>query len=145
MHVNVTWNGRMNFTGVNDDGHSAAMDASVAAGGEGKGVKPTEMVLMGVAGCSGIDIVLILGKMREQITDFAVDVEGGRRDTEPRSFTDIRLVYKLTGELKPASVERAIRLSLEKYCSVSNSLTAKFAFAYEINGVRYPETEFLPG
>jgi len=144
MQVKVIWNGRMQFTGVSDDGHQVVMDASPEAGGEGKGIKPTELLLMSAAGCSGINIMLILGKMREQVTDFAVEVAGERRESDPRSFNLIRLLFKLGGEIKPANAERAIRLGLEKYCSVVNSLRAKFVYAYEINGVRYPENEFTP-
>lgn len=142
MKVNVEWQGRRKFYAIGESAHSVIMDANVEAGGEGNGIKPTEMLLMGLAGCSGIDIVMILEKMRQTVTSFTTEVEGVRAATEPRKFTDIALVFKLTGEINPANVERAIRLSMEKYCSVSNSLNARFTFAYEVNGVRYPEAGF---
>lgn len=143
MKVTVNWEGKRKFSAMGESGYSAVMDASVEAGGEGKGIKPTEMVLMGLAGCSGIDIVMILEKMRETVDSFATEVDGIRAETEPRRFTEIALTFRLTGEMKPANVERAIHLSLDKYCSVSNSLNAKLTFAYEINGVRYPESGYF--
>ena len=143
VKVNVVWKGQRKFAATGESGHSVLMDASIEAGGEGKGVKPTEMVLMGVAGCSGIDIVMILEKMREKVSRFAIEVDGERADTEPKRFTTIKVTYKLEGEMRPVSVEKAIRLSLDKYCSVSNSMNARFAFAYEVNGIRYPETGFM--
>lgn len=143
MKIQAKWNGKMQFTGAGKDGHSILMDAGTEAGGEGQGIRPMEMVLLGLAGCTGIDIVMILGKMRETLEDFSMEVEGVRRETEPRSFTEIHVLYRLKGELRQANVERAIRLSEEKYCSVSDGLTAAITFAYELNGVRYPAAGFM--
>lgn len=143
MRIQAEWKGKMKFTGIGQNGHTVLMDAGAEAGGEDAGIRPMEMILMGLAGCTGIDIALILGKMREQTTAFSLEVEGDRRETEPRSFTDIRIIYRLQGELRPANVERAIRLSQEKYCSVSNGLKATLSFAYEVNGVHYPEKGFI--
>ncbi len=143
MKINAVWEGRMKFTATGESGHSVLMDASLEAGGEGRGPKPVEMVLMGLAACSGIDVVNILTKMRENIDGFSMEVDADRNATEPRRFTAIRLLFRLTGNIKPGSAERAIRLSLEKYCSVSNSLNAEFSFAYQVNDERYPATGFF--
>ena len=133
----------MKFTGATEDGYSVQMDAGISAGGEGKGIRPMEMILLGLAGCTGIDIAMILGKMREPLEGFSMEIEGDRQETEPRRFTKIRMHYRLRGELRPTNVERAIRLSKEKYCSVSAGLNADTVFAYYVNGVRYPETGYL--
>lgn len=142
VQVDVKWQGKTQFAGTGETGHTILMEAGPDAGGEGAGTKPTELVLMAVAGCSGIDIINILTKMREKVEDFTITVDGDRRDEPPQRFTAIRVTYRLRGEVKPASVERAIRLSLDKYCSVANSITASITFAFEVNGVRYPERGF---
>ena len=143
MRIQAEWNGKMKFTGVGQGGQTVLMDAGRDAGGEGEGIRPMEMILLGLAGCTGIDIAMILGKMREPLESFSMEVEGDRRETEPKSFTEIRILYRLRGELRPANVERAIRLSKEKYCSVSDGLKATIPFAYELNGVRYPKTGYM--
>lgn len=142
MQVDVKWQGKLQFAGTGEAGHTVLMEASPEAGGEGAGTKPTELVLMAVAGCSGIDIINILTKMREKVTDFTISVDGDRRDEPPQRFTALRVTYRVQGEVKPASVERAIRLSLDKYCSVANSINASITFAFEVNGARYPERGF---
>jgi putative redox protein len=142
VKIQAEWNGKMKFTGVGQNGKSVLMDAGPDAGGEGTGIRPMEMILLGLAGCTGIDIALVLGKMREPLEAFSMEVEGDRRDIEPKSFTEIRILYRLQGELRPANVERAIRLSKEKYCSVSDGLKATISFAYELNGIRYPQGGF---
>ncbi|MDR3563744.1 MAG: OsmC family protein [Negativicutes bacterium] len=143
MKTQIEWQGKMRFSAVGDSGHAVVMDAGVESGGEGQGARPTELLLNALAGCSGIDIVLILGKMRETPSAFSLEVEGERRETEPKSFTRIMVTYKVEGGVKAASLERAIRLSLEKYCSVSNSLRAEVHFAYILNGNRFPEADYL--
>ena len=131
----------MKFSHVGDSGHCILTDAHPDFGGEGKGAKPTELILMGLSGCSGFDVVTILAKMREKVTSFEVESDAERNAVEPKRFTTIRLLYRLEGDVKPASVEKAIRLSLDKYCSVSNSLNATISFAYEINGARFPTSD----
>lgn len=142
MQVDVKWQGKLQFAGTGETGHTVQMDAGPEAGGEGNGAKPTELVLMALAGCSGIDIINILTKMREKVTAFTISVDGDRRDEPPQRFTALRVTYSVQGEVKPASVERAIRLSLDKYCSVANSINAALTFAFEVNGTRYPEHGF---
>ena len=116
------------FKATNEDGHSLELS------GEGNAVGPMQAVLMAAAGCSTIDIVMILEKMRQPLEDINVEVEGTRREEIPRVYTDIHLHYILKGDLKEKKVQQAINSSLEKYCSVSLMLekAAKITSSYEI-------------
>lgn len=112
------------FESSNDEGLTVITDGSTDIGGQGKGMRPMQLVLAAVASCSSIDIVLLLKKQRQQLSGLRVTVEGKRVDTEPRIFTDIHVHYTLTGELEDKKVARACRLSMEKLCSVSLMLKA---------------------
>jgi len=116
------------FKATNEDGHSIELS------GEGNAVGPMQTLLMAAAGCSTIDIVMILEKMRQPLEDINVEVEGTRREEIPRVYTDIHLHYILKGDLKEKKVQQAINSSLEKYCSVSLMLekAAKITSSYEI-------------
>jgi len=116
------------FKATNEEGHSIELS------GEGNAVGPMQAVLMAAAGCSTIDIVMILEKMRQPLEDIDVEVEGTRREEIPRTYTDIHLHYILKGDLKEKKVEQAINSSLEKYCSVSLMLekAAKITSSFEI-------------
>jgi putative redox protein len=137
MKVNVTWQGKMRFETETPSGHTVTMDAAPEVGGENKGPRPTEMVLSAVGTCSAIDIVDILRKMRLNVEGFAMEVEGERAEDHPRRFTKVHMHYVLKGDLPEEKVRRAVRLSVEKYCSVSNSLNARITSSFEINGKRY--------
>ena len=121
MKARVKWVEDLRFIGQPGSGHGVVMDAS--AGAEGKvsaGSSPMEMILMGLGGCAGIDVVMILEKSRETVIDCVVDLEATRADTIPRVFTDIHMIFTVTGSgLSQAKVENAVRLSHEKYCSAS--------------------------
>ena len=128
-------NNAVHFVSTNEDGASIDIDGSPSIGGEGKGVRPMEMLLMAAAGCSSIDIVLFLKKMRQDLQDLEVSVEGDKEKMDTYSeFKTIHLHYTLTGNLKKEKVEKALALSIEKYCSVSKALekTAKITYSYEI-------------
>lgn len=116
------------FKATNEEGHSLELS------GDDNAVGPMQSVLMAAAGCSTIDIVMILEKMRQPLEDIKVEVKGTRRDEVPRTFTDIHLHYILKGDLKDKKVEQAINSSLEKYCSVSLMLekAANITSSYEI-------------
>jgi len=125
----------MHFESTNEDGNSIHMDGSVDIGGEGKGVRPMELLLMAAAGCSSIDVVMLLKKMRQDLKDLRVEVEGDKVKLDTYSeFQAINLHFILSGNLKPEKVEKAISLSVEKYCSVSKTLekTAKVTYSFEI-------------
>jgi len=115
-------NEAVHFSATNEEGLSVDFDGSPAIGGEGKGVRPMEMVLMAAAACSSIDVISILKKMRQPLQSFSVDAEAMRRDGQPATFSEIHLHYSLSGDLDEDKVEKAISLSLEKYCSVSKML-----------------------
>ena len=127
-------NNDVHFEAFNEDGNSIHMDGSPDIGGEGKGVRPMETLLMAIAGCSSIDVVLILKKMRQKLEDLEVEVVGERVDTIPRVFKSIHIKYILTGNLKEKKVAEAVRLSMEKYCSVSKMIekAAEITYEYEI-------------
>ncbi len=120
MKAKITWiNGRA-FLGESGSGHALVMDGAVEAGGRNIGVRPMEMLLLGLGGCTAFDVVMILEKAREKVTGCEVELDGDRASEEPKVFTRVKLTFTLTGHgLKPAAVERAIRLSEEKYCSAT--------------------------
>lgn len=136
MKSTITWTGDMAFTGTTPSGHELRMDAAPEVGGQNSGARPTELLLYSLAGCTGIDIVMILKKMRLELTGFAMNVEGTRADTEPKKFTDFHIHYLVEGNLPEEKVVRAIQLSKDKYCSVSHSLSANIVASYSINGVK---------
>ncbi|SEM64602.1 putative redox protein [Mesobacillus persicus] len=136
MDLKVKWNGKMAFSGASPSGHEMKMDAAAEIGGENSGPRPTELLLNAVAGCTGIDIISILQKMRLEPTSFQMDVSGSRADDHPKRFTEIHIHYSLEGELPDDKVVRAIQLSKDKYCSVSHSLNANITASYSINGVK---------
>ena len=127
--------GKIAFEGEADSGHRMIMDGSPDNGGENLGTRPMEMVLLGLGGCSGIDVSLILEKSRQQVTDCRIELEGARADDIPAVFTDIHLRYIVSGEnLDEKKVARAVSLSMEKYCSVTRMLapTVNITHSFEI-------------
>ncbi len=111
----------------NSLGKTAIIDGSKSIGGTEDGLRPMELLLMGLAGCSGFDVLSILQKGRQDVRDFEVTVKGERAETVPAVFTRILVHYEVSGPVELAKLERAVSLSLEKYCSVSAMLgkTAK--------------------
>ncbi|RAK12768.1 putative redox protein [Halanaerobium saccharolyticum] len=133
MKINVDWQGDLEFKNQLASGHDLTVDAAEKSGGHNKGPRPMELLLAGLAGCTGIDIVLILRKMKTELEDFELDVEAERAEEAPKRFTKIHIKYKLKGKkLDDRKVKRAIKLSEEKYCSASNSLNAEITSSYQI-------------
>lgn len=125
----------VSFVGQSESGHSVVMDGAPEAGGQNLGVRPMEMLLMGLGGCSAFDVVHILRKARQPITDCVAEIDAARADTEPKVFTRIHLHFIVTGRgLDPKRVEQAVQLSAEKYCSASIMLgkTAEMSHDFEI-------------
>lgn len=125
----------MTFIAESGSGHAIVVDASPDVGGRDLGARPMELVLMGTGACSAIDVVHILRKARQPVAGCVVELEGDRADADPKVFTRIRMHYVVTGKgLNPLQVERAIKLSKEKYCSASVMLekTAEFSVDFEI-------------
>ncbi|MED4228062.1 OsmC family protein [Neobacillus cucumis] len=136
MDLTIKWNGKMAFAGTTPSGHEIKMDAAPEVGGENTGARPTELLLQAAAGCTAMDIISILQKMRLEPTSFQIDVDGERAEEHPKRFTNINLHYALDGDLPEDKVIRAIQLSKDKYCSVSHSLNADITVSYSINGVK---------
>lgn len=136
MKATVSWQGGRAFEGQTESGHRLLLDASLKAGGENRGPTPMETVLVALGGCTGIDVVAILEKMRVKVEDLRVELEAGRAEEPPQVFTQVNMVYKLWGTSLPEEkVKQAVKLTQEKYCSVLHMInkTAKVEFKYEIN------------
>jgi len=135
MKARVKWVESSLFVAQSGSGHSVVLDGPPEAGGQNLGVRPMEMVLLGLGGCTAFDVVDILRKKREQVTGCAVEIEADRAETAPKVFTKIHVRYIVTGRnIKEESVRRAVELSAEKYCSVSIMLgkTAHMTHDYQI-------------
>ena len=127
MKARVKWVENVTFVAESGSGHAIVLDGAPEAGGRNLGVRPMEMLLLGLGGCTAFDVVHILRRGREEVTDCVVEVEAERAETDPKIFTRIHMHYRVAGRgLAPAKVERAIALSAEKYCSAS-AIMAKTA------------------
>ena len=128
-----------NFEAVNEDGRTVSIDAAEKVGGRNQGVRPTQMLLMALAGCSGIDVVSILKKQKQQIDDFQIEVEGEREDIKEevaKVFKHIKVKFMLKGAIDEQKAKRAAELSVEKYCSVEKTLRlagAKIGYTVFVN------------
>lgn len=123
MATIIKWQGGMAFEGTTESGHSVLMDAAPEVGGENKGARPMEMVLLGLGGCTSIDVIMMLQKSKQAVDDCQVEITAERSDSIPKVFTKIHVHFKITGQdLNLKKVERAVNLSAEKYCSVSKML-----------------------
>jgi putative redox protein len=137
MKARIKWLDNMSFVGEAGSGHAVVIDSAPEAGGRNLGPRPMELVLLGLGSCSSIDVMLMLQKSRQKVTDCVVEIEAERAEDVPRVFTKIHLHFVVTGrDLSEKHVERAVTLSAEKYCSVSRMLekTAKITFDYELAG-----------
>ena len=135
MNISVNWVDGMLMVGKSHSGHSITMDGPPEIGGENLGVRPMEMLLLGVAGCTMIDVVTTLKKMRQELTHCETKVNAERADDHPKVFTDIHIQFIIKGkDLDSKEVEKAITLSAEKYCSASIMLgkTASITHDFEI-------------
>ncbi len=125
MKATVKWLDNMSFVGESESGHSVVMDGPPDSGGRNMGVRPMEMVLLGMGGCTAFDVVMILQRQRQDIVDVHVELEAERASDIPKVFTKIHAHYVVTGRgLDAKKVERAVDMTAEKYCSVSIMLAA---------------------
>jgi len=137
MNVQVTWQGKRRFEAKGDSGHIVSIDAKQDVGGENLGPRPMELLLMGLGGCTGIDITLILEKMRIPYHRVDIEISGERAENPPQKFTEITLTYHIDAPDAPwEKVARAVRLSQETYCSASHSLNAVLHADLVLNGER---------
>lgn len=133
MDAKVTWKSGLSFTGRAGSGFDIPLGTSVEHGGAGDGTSPMELILVGLAGCTGMDVISILEKMRQSVTKFEVLVHAERASEHPKVFTEITLEYVLTGQkIDPEAVKKAVSLSEEKYCSVNAMLSKTAAISTKI-------------
>lgn len=117
METQVTWKGKMSFMGASAAGFSVPLGTSTEAGGDNDGFSPMELLLVGLCGCTAMDVISILNKKRQEVTDFDVKASAERTEEHPKIFTHILLEYVITGKnIDRAAVERAVELSATKYC-----------------------------
>ena len=117
MDAKVIWKNRMSFEGTSDSGFTVPLGTTPAVGGDDDGFRPLELLAIGLAGCTAMDVVSILSKKRQELNSFEVRVHADRQDEHPKVFTHLTIEYVLSGnELSREAVERAVQLSAEKYC-----------------------------
>jgi putative redox protein len=120
MKARVKWLEDATFVGESGSGHALVMDGPPEFGGRNLGVRPMEMVLLGMGGCTAFDVMMILKKSRQDVTDCVVELSAERAESEPKVFTRIHVHFIVSGrELKEERVKKAVELSAEKYCSAS--------------------------
>ncbi len=135
MKTTINWENNVKFSGTTPDGHSVSSDGPPESGGANEGMRPMELILMGVGACSAFDVMTILKKSRQNVTDCRCEVSGTRADEIPKVFTDIHLHFIVAGPtLSEKQVARAIDLSADKYCSASIMLAkaANVTHSYEL-------------
>jgi putative redox protein len=142
MKALVRWIDGVSFVVESGSGHAIVIDGAPEAGGRNIGVRPMELVLAGTAACTAFDVVWILGKARQPVTDCIVEAVADRAPREPKVFTRIHFIYRVAGRgLDPRQVERAVKLSKEKYCSATIMLAKTAEVTYEVSIV---EADRLP-
>ncbi len=137
MKARVKWVEQASFLGETESNHAVLMDGPPTAGGRNLGPRPMEMLLIGTGGCTAFDVVSILKKSRQAISDCYVELTAERAETEPKVFTKIHLHFVVKGkDIKPEAVEKAIKLSAEKYCSASIMLGQTAAITHDFEVVQ---------
>ena len=135
MKSRIKWVENVSFMGETDSGHAVIMDGPPDHGGRNLGPRPMEMLLLGLGGCTTFDVIMILKKSRQNVSDCEVEISAERADDEPKVFTKIHVHFIVSGkDLKEKQVERAVSLSAEKYCSASIMLgkTAEITHDFKI-------------
>mgnify|MGYP003641848312 FL=1 len=136
MNASIKWTDGRQFLAESGSGHSVVMDGNPDNGGRNTGPRPMEMLLMGLGGCTSFDVIQILEKARQQVTDCHAELSAERADSVPSVFTKIHVKFVVTGRnLKESQVKRAVELSAEKYCSASLMLSAggvEISHSYEV-------------
>jgi len=137
MKARVKWVEQVSFLGETESSHAVLMDGSPAAGGRNLGPRPMEMLLLGAGGCTSFDVMSILKKSRQAVSGCYVDLDAERAETDPKVFTKIHMHFVVTGkDIKPEAVEKAIKLSAEKYCSASIMLGATAAVTHDFEVIQ---------
>ncbi len=132
MKARIKWVENVCFMGESETGHAVVLDGAPEAGGRNLGMRPMEMLLIGMGACTSFDVVTILKKSRQNVMDCVAEMEAERADEVPKVFTKIHVHFVVTGkDLNPAQVERAVKLSAEKYCSASIMLGKSVAITHD--------------
>ena len=139
MVVITSWGGKRTFLSKCPSGFDVKMDATKNYGGDGQGLTPMELILVGVAGCIGIDVTMLLGKNLENISKIDIQTEGLRRGEMPASFVKIKCTFIVEGDINAQRFWKAIRLGHKKYCAVSDSLKSEMIYHLNLNGEEIPE------
>jgi putative redox protein len=127
MNAKVSWNGKLSFTGTADTGFEVPLGADPKVGGDNDGFRPIELMVVSLAGCTAMDVVSILQKKRQEVTDFRVEVDAGRADEHPKVITDAVIEYHVSGkDVDEKAVVRAIELSAVRYCPAQSMLVQVF-------------------
>ena len=133
MEAKTTWKGKLSFTGTGDSGHEVLLGASSSIGGDDDGLRPMELFALGLAGCTGMDVAALLKKMREDVEEFSVEVEGDVTEEHPKRFEGMKLIYRVKGKgINRKNVEKAVNLSVKRYCGVSANYEKAFPITHEI-------------
>ena len=133
MKIRVKWVDQVSFVAESGSGHALVVDGAPEAGGRNLGMRPMELLLAGAATCTAFDVVWILRRARQPIADCVVEADGERAAEEPKVFTRIHLRYRVAGRgLDPRQVERAVKLSKEKYCSATIMLGSTADITYDV-------------
>ena len=133
MKSKAVWKGGLAFTGSANETYLVSMDADKSVGGQDLGFRPLQLLAIGLVGCTGMDVISILKKKRQDITEFKVTAEIQRADQHPKVFTKILLTYTVTGkDINPQAVERAVELSETRYCGAQAMLAKTAEISHEI-------------
>lgn len=135
LQAKVKWVDGLQFVGESGTNHAIIMDGAAEFGGSNTGMRPMELLLVGLGGCSGMDVASILTKKKLQITGIDINVKGQKADTYPKKFTNIEIEFIVSGkDLSEEAVKKAVDISMEKYCSVKATLegVAKITHSYKV-------------
>ena len=132
MRCRVKWLDNMTFVGESGSGHAVVMDGAPEHGGRDMGIRPMEMLLLGLGGCTAFDVVMILNKSRQKMVGCHVEIEAERAEEVPKVFTKIHAHFVVSGKsLDPVKVKKAVNLSAEKYCSASKMFEATVQMTHD--------------
>ena len=130
--IKIDWQGDMQFDGI-INGHKVVLDAAESAGGHNAGFRPKPLLMVALAGCTGMDVISLLKKMRVEVSAFEVMVEGDLKEEHPQKFEKIKIIYKLTGDdIDADKVKKAVNLSIDRYCGVYATLKDSVEISHEI-------------
>lgn len=131
--INVSWAKDMKFV-TEIDGHEIILDAGVNSGGNDEGPRPKALMMLALAGCTGMDVISILKKMKLDVTEFNIRVEGDIKEEHPKKFESMKVIYEVRGnDIEREKVEKAVNLSIDKYCGVNANYRDAMQMLYEIN------------